>query len=586
MIITRIFDVLEKYREYDKPDALCGKNNAEWVKYSSKQYLENVENVSYGLMALGIQKEDKIAIISPNCPEINFVDMGAQQIGAIVISIYPNITESEYQHILSHSESRYIFIYGKSIYDKIKKLITDIPTIKGVFSFEPVEGINPFSELIELGLNNRKLEKLKEIKSEITQDDIATIIYTSGTTGIPKGAMLSHHNLVSNFLTCAPLSLQNEKSRIISFLPLCHIYERMLNYAFQSLACSMYYVSNLGTIIDCIQEIKPHCFCSVPRLLEKVYDRIIFKGRNLDPIRKAIFFWAVRLADKYTDDYSNSKWYYFKLKIADFLIYNKWRAAFGNNIIAIVSGGASLQLRIARIFNAAKIPILEGYGLTETSPVIAVNNFNPGSMCFGTVGPILEGVEVKFAKDDEILSKGPHIMKGYYKDHELTKQVIDADGWFHTGDLGYLHKGRFLKITGRKKSLFKTSMGKYVSPEHIENKLCESRFIENVMVIGENQKFVGALIVPDFQYLKNWANIKMFGYIDNHTAINTSVIKNRIQKEVDDYNKLFNPHEQIIRFELLPEEWSIETGEITPTLKIKRDFIGKKYKDKIEKLFK
>lgn len=584
--IRRIFDLLELQKDFNKPIALAGKLKGEWENYSSRQYIENANYISYALLKSGIKKSTKVALIASNCPEWNIIDMGVLQAGGIVVPIYPNINESEYEYILDHCEAEYIFLEDESLYNKLENVIKTSHHIKDVFSIIESSKVKHISQLYETGKANQVPEELEKIRNSVQENDIATLIYTSGTTGVPKGVVLSHRNLVSNFLVSGPLTLQNVNSVVLSFLPLCHVYERMLNYAFQLQGCTIYYVQSMGTIVDNIVEVKPHCFSTVPRLLEKVYDRILFKGRNLSLIKKTIFFWAVNLGLKFELDHKNGWWYHFKLKIADILVFTKWREALGGNIFIIVSGGAALQDRIARVFWAAKMKILEGYGLTETSPVLSVNNFNPNSIKFGTVGPLLEGVEVKIADDGEVLARGPNLMQGYYKNPEMTREVIDKDGWFHTGDLGMFEDGRFLKITGRKKSLFKTSMGKYVSPELIESTLRESNFIEQIVILGENQKFVGALIVPDFQYLHNWANIKGIGYMDDKTAVNHPKIKARFAKEIDKYNALFSPHEQIKKFDLLSDNWTIQTGEYTPSMKLKRTFIETKYSEKIEKLFK
>ncbi|HPD64167.1 MAG TPA: long-chain fatty acid--CoA ligase [Bacteroidia bacterium] len=586
MNFTRLFDILEYQKNYDKEIAICSKVNGKWTPVSSSDYILQANYFSYGLLALGIKPGDKIATITNSRPEWNIADMGIMQIGAIHIPIYPNITEEEYDYILRHSESKYVFISSDAIYSRIRKTYEESGSISAIYSFEKINGIDKlWTEILELGKNNQAPEKLEEIKSSIQPDDVATIIYTSGTTGKPKGVMLSHNNIISNVKACRPNFPIDETSRILSYLPVCHVYERMVQYVFQYAGCSIYYVENMGTIVDNIQEIKPHAFTTVPRLLEKVYDRIMFKGRNLKGIKKAIFFWAVKLGDQYKE-VGNSAWYLFKLKIADKLVFSKWRAAFGNEILFIISGGAALQERLARIFWAAGVPVLEGYGMTESSPVIAVNELKREKLRFGTVGVPLNNIEVKIAEDGEILTRGPHVMKGYYKAPELTDEVIDDEGWLHTGDLGILADGKFLKITGRKKSMFKTSMGKYIIPELMETKLRESKFIEQCMILGENQKFVAAIISPDFQYLKNWCNIKGHGFGNKINVVKNPEVRKRFQKEIDYYNQFFNPHEQIIKFELVPDEWAVETGELTPTLKVKRSVIEKKYEDAIKKLFK
>jgi len=586
MEFKRLFDLLEYEKFYNKSIALSSKINGTWVPVSSQEYIEKANLFSYGLLSMGIKKGDKIATITNSRPEWNIADMGIMQIGAIHVPIYPNITEEEYDYILTHSESKLVFISSDAIFSRIKKTYEESGIIQGIYSFEKINGIDKiWTEILDSGANNQNPDLLEQIKKEIETDEVATIIYTSGTTGKPKGVMLSHANIISNVTAARPHFPIDETSRILSYLPVCHVYERMVQYVFQFAGCSIYYVENMGTIVDNIQEIKPHAFTTVPRLLEKVYDRIMFKGRNLKGIKQKLFYWAVALGNRYQEK-GNKPFYLFKLKIADILVFSKWRKAFGNEVKFIVSGGAALQERLARIFWAAGVPVLEGYGMTESSPVIAVNELNPDKLKFGTVGTKLSNVEVKIAEDGEILTRGPHVMKGYYKAPEQTSEIIDNDGWLHTGDLGHLVEGKFVKITGRKKSMFKTSMGKYVIPEYMETKLRESKFIEQCMIIGENQKFVAALIQPDFQYLKNWCNIKGHGFGNTINAVKNPEIKKRFQKEIDYYNQFFNPHEQIIKFELVPDEWTVETGELTPTLKVKRNVIEKKYEQQILKVFK
>lgn len=586
MKITRIFDLLEQHKnEFNKPNTFGAKIDGKWKDYSTDEFVDTVNNFSYGLLALGIKAGDKIATISNNRPEWNYADMGIMQIGAIHVPIYPNVTESEYDYILNHSEAKLVFISSDLIYSRIKKIAEESEVIKDVYSFEKLKTHDKqWTEILEMGEKNPLKEKVDEIKNSIKPDDIATIIYTSGTTGKPKGVVLTHANIVSNFVAVKPIIPLDSTSKVLSYLPLCHIYERMLNYSFQNIGASIYYVESLGTIVDNIQEIKPEGFTTVPRLLEKVYDRIMFKGRELKGIKKAIFDWSVKLGMKYKEE-NNSAWYCFKLKIADKLVFNKWRAAFGGNIKVAVSGGAALQKRLAHIFWAAKVPVIEGYGLTETSPVIAVNTFDPGGKRFGTVGLVLEGVEVKIAENGEILTKGPNLMQGYYKAPELTKQVIDEDGWFHTGDIGHLEDGKYLKITGRSKSAFKTSMGKYVVPELIENKLRESKFIEQVMITGENEKFVSAVIVPEFQHLKAWCIREGHGFGNRSEVIKNPEVIKQFMKEVNEYNKLFNQHERIIKIAIVQDDWTVDTGELTPTMKVKRKVVEAKYEKNIKKLY-
>ncbi|HOW25453.1 MAG TPA: long-chain fatty acid--CoA ligase [Bacteroidales bacterium] len=587
MEITRVFDLLPYYKETFAPkeDALVGKEDGKWVKYSIDEYIEASNSVSYGLMALGIAKGDRIASISNNRPEWNFIDMGALQIGAIHVPIYPNISESDYKYILTHSEAKYVIVSGKDLLRKIEHILPEIPTLKGIYTLTPVQGYPHLKELIQAGKRSAAPEKLKAIKESILPDDPATLIYTSGTTGNPKGVVLCHRNMVSNFRGVKHIFPVDQTCRCLSFLPLCHVYERNNIYTYHILGVSIYYAENMATIADNLRELKPEIFCTVPRLLEKVYDRIIAKGLKLKGFKRAVFFWAVHLGLHYELDRRNGWWYELKLKLANKLVFSKWREGLGGKVRVIVSGGAALQPRLARIFTAAGIPILEGYGLTETSPVIAVNNLEPNGRKFGTVGPPLKEVQVRIAEDGEILCKGPNVMIGYFHDPALTGEVIDQDGWFHTGDIGILDEGRFLKITGRKKEVFKTSMGKYISPQPIENKFKESPFIESIMVIGENQKFAAALIGPDFEHLRSWCKVKGIEYTTHKEMIHLPRIKRRFQKEVDKYNHIFGATEQIKKFELLDAEWTIETGEITANLKVKRNYICEKYKDKINAIF-
>jgi long-chain acyl-CoA synthetase len=586
MEISRIFDLLDWHQKLDKPNAFGAKIQGKWVEFSSKDYVENARNLSYGLWALGVEQGDKVATISNNRPEWNFVDMAISQIGAIHVPIYPNISEAEYEFILNDSEAKVIFISSDIIYNKIKETFEKYDHIKHIFSFEKLNGYDKlWHEVVDTGKKNPQAERLEQVKSEISPDDVATMIYTSGTTGTPKGVVLSHRNIIHNVINAKPIFPLVSSDNILSYLPVCHVYERMTNYTFQYIGTGIYYVENMGTIVDNIQEIKPQAFTTVPRLLEKVFDRIMYKGKNLKGISKKIFFWAMDLGFQYKEE-GNSGWYLFKLRIADKLVFKKWRAAFGNNVKFLVSGGAALQERLARIFWAAGVPVLEGYGLTETSPVIAVNTLEKGGCRYGTVGPALPNVEVKIAEDGEILTKSPCVMQGYYKRTDLTEEVIDTDGWFHTGDLGELVDNTFLKITGRKKSLFKTSMGKYVSPEHIENTLRESKYIEQIMITGENQKFVGAIISPDQQLLKEWCRNEGHGWGSAANAMKNPEVRKLIQQELNQYNKLFSAHEQIMKFDLVPDEWTVETGELTPTLKVKRNIISKKYEKQIAKLFK
>lgn len=585
MEVTRLFDLLPYDAKYfPKEDAVCGKENGVWVHYSTKQYIDKVNYISYGLMQLGIKKGDRIASISNNRPEWNFLDMAIQQLGAIHVSIYPTISENEYKYILHHAEVKLIFVSGWELLRKIENVIAEIPELKDrVYTFRNLRGFRHLNEVVELGIANPCPQYLEEIKQSITEDDVVTLIYTSGTTGNPKGVMLTHKNILSNVKAVTPIVPGTPNSKVVSYLPLCHAYERMLMYVWHYAGVSIYYAENLAKIVDNICEIKPDIFTSVPRLLEKIYERILSTGKKLKGIKKKIFFWAVSVAEEY--ELEQTKMYKRKLRLARKLVLRKWKAALGGNLTVIVSGGASIQERINRVFWAMEIPILEGYGLTETSPVITVNNFFKQGAKIGAVGKILPGIEAKLGEDGEILTRGNCVMKGYFKDEAQTKEVIDEEGWFHTGDIGTFDPDGHMKITGRKKEMFKTAMGKYVVPTILEAKFCEDPLIDNIMVLGENKKFAGALIVPSFTALRSWCSSKEIQYTTNEEMIQQPQVKDKYKRIVDFYNKGFGEAEQIKRFMLIDYEWSIQTGELTPTLKLKRNFIQNKNKDKIEKIF-
>lgn len=585
--VTRIFDLLPHYASNYKPkdDVLAGKENGKWIKYSIAEYIETANLISYGLIALGVGKGDKVATIAYNRPEWNFVDMGVLQIGAIHVPIYPTISESDYNYILDHAGVKFLFISGKDIYRKIEHILPVVSTLKGVYSFSETENVQNLNDLLDLGRQNPCPERVAEIKASIGSDDLATLIYTSGTTGNPKGVMLSHNNLISNFKAVAHIPPVGEEGKAMSYLPLCHVYERIMVYVYQYCGISVYYAESFATIADNMREVKPDILSTVPRLLEKIYDKIINSGRKLKGVKKLIFFWAVRLGLHYELTGSNGWWYKAKLRVARKLVFSKWRAALGDNLKVIVSGGAALQPRLERIFWAAGIPVLEGYGLTETSPVIAVCSFEENGMKFGTVGPVLKGVTVNIADDGEILVKGPNVMLGYYRNPELTSEVIDNEGWFHTGDIGKIEPQGQLRITGRKKEIFKTSFGKYISPEQIENKFKESNFIDALMVMGENQKYAAALIVPNFQHLRGWCGVKEIPYTTDAEMITMPRIRKRFQKEVSKYNKFFGATEQIRAFDLMDKEWTVDSGELTPSLKLKRNVICEKHKLVIRKIF-
>ncbi len=588
MEVIRIFDLLPYYEQKYKPkdDVIASKENGQWVKYSIRQYREMADNISYGFLALGVQPGDKIAQISSNRVEWNILDMAILQVGAVHVPIYPTISESDYMYILNHSEVKYVFVSGAELLRKIQHILPEVPSLKDIYTYKDNNELKHLSELVDLGRANVNQVLLEQRKASVQPGDLATIIYTSGTTGNPKGVMLSHSNIISNFKACAHIPPFGEEARAVSYLPLCHVYERMLNYLYQYDGISVYYAENIGTITDNMKDVRPQILTTVPRLLEKIYDRLVSTGHKQKGIKSWIFWWAFHLSARYEVNGANGWFYELKRKLYDRLVYCKWREAMGGEIKIIVSGGAALQPRLGRMFTCAGIHILEGYGLTETSPVISVCDFSENGIKFGTVGPVLKNTEVKIAGDGEICVKGPGVMIGYYKEAVMTKEAVDEEGWFHTGDLGHIEPEGQLKITGRKKELFKTSFGKYVSPQPIEDKFKESLFIEEILVVGEHQKFAGALIVPDFAFLKEWCREKDMEFTTSSEMIANERIRKRFQAEIKKYNKLFGETEQIRSWDLLDHEWTLESGEITPTLKLKRKFLHLKYKEQIDRLFK
>lgn len=587
MSITRTFDLLDRYRSiyFDKTDAIAGKKDGQWVRYSSQDYIEKTNELSAGFMALGIKPGNKVATIINNRPEWNFVDMALAQIGAVHVPIYPTISTEEYEYILNHSEARLVIISGKLIYNKIEPILGQVSQLKEVYTIEPHNGLKQLDQIFDLGNKNRERykDKIVETKRNIDEESIVTLIYTSGTTGRPKGVMLTHKNLITNAIATTQAHHLGSTHRALSFLPLCHVYERMMNYHFQYKGISIYYAENLGAIAKNIKEIKPHIFNTVPRLLEKVYDNIVEKGEKLPGPQRSIFKWALALGLRY-NLYANNPVYNAQLKLARKLVFSKWIDGLGGEIEAIVSGGAALHPRLARIFWAAGIPVAEGYGLTETAPVIAVNFLRKPHVKFGTVGRILDGVQAKISHDGEILCKGPNVMKGYYKDPEMTREVIDEDGWFHTGDVGIIDDDGFLTITDRKKEMFKTSAGKYIAPQVIENKLKASPLIVQAMVVGENEKFASAIISPNFISLHSWAAKKKIHFHDNKELVQHPKVQQLFQKEINELNKNLGDHEKVKRFRLVCEEW-IPSRELSPTLKLKRTYLYEKYSDMLESIY-
>ena len=576
MEVTRLFDLIDRYQErYSfKDDALVNKINGEWVKHSAPEFIDSVRNVSYGLLSIGMQKGDTFATLSNNRPEWNFVDLGAMCIGGIHVPVYTNLSANDLQFIIKDAGIKFIFVSNQEMYDKVQEAIKGFDQVKAVFSFDDLNAVRNWKEIVEAGKSNPASEKVNAIKATISANDLATLLYTSGTTGVPKGVMLSHNNIVSQLIAAQFLAPVNEHSRALSFLPLNHVYERVLTYLYFYLGVSVWYAESIEKVADNLKEVQPEIFGCVPRLFEKVYDKIVAKGNDLTGIKKKLFYWALELGLQYETNGKNGWWYEFRLGIARKLIFSKWQEALGGKVKAAVSGGAALQPRLARVFWAAQIPILEGYGLTETSPVVAVNTLDPGGLKFGTVGKVLDKVTVRIAEDGEILTKGPNLMLGYYNRPDLTAEVIDADGWFHTGDIGMFEDDVYLKITDRKKEIFKTSGGKYIVPQATENKLKESRFIEQVMVIGEGQKFAAAFIVPAIAFINEWASRKGIVLPDNREAIcKNEVVINRIQKEIDAVNNTLGNYEAIKKFALLSREWTVEGGELSPKLSLKRRVI-------------
>ncbi len=585
MELKRIFDIPDHQKKnYPKRDALNAKENGQWRAYSIDECIDNIDKVSFALLASGIKKDDKISIISNNRPEWNYVDFGAMQTGAIIVPLYPTSTEEDYVFIFNDAEVKIVFVSSEELYQKVQNIKSRIPSLKEVFTFNQVKGAPHFSEFMERSKNGSVTE-LEKIKSNITQEDVSTIIYTSGTTGFPKGVMLTHNNIMADVIAAKPLMPVGEKDKALSFLPLNHSFEKMISYLYLCYGISIYYAESMDTIGDNLREVKPQIMTCVPRLLEKVYEKILTKGQDLKGIKRALFFWALSLGERWDNQKSNGIFYNLQLAIANKLIFSKWREALGGELKCVVTGAAPMQHKLLRIFTAAKITIMEGYGLTETSPAMTVSRFNLDENVIGCVGPPLPGVEVKIAEDGEILCRGAIVMKGYYKRPDLTAEVIDKDGWLHTGDIGEFVNGKFLKITDRKKELFKTSGGKYVAPQPIENKFKEELLIEQMMVVGAYRKFPAALIVPAANNLKVWCTQHGINFTNTSEMINNEAVKKKFAQLVEENNKLFGHSEQIKKFTLVPNEWTIADGELTPTLKLKRKIIERKFEKEIEAMY-
>lgn len=590
MTEKRIFDLLDRFKA--QPETIgkyklgC-KENGKWKEYTSQDYIKISNNVSYGLLSLGIKKGDKIATITNNRPEWNFMDMGMAQIGAVHVPIHPTLTTEEIVFILNHSDARMVLVSDKNLFKKINDIKSELPLIESIFTFNQVEGATHWTHITSAGEANAKMleQQVAETKENISEDTLLTIIYTSGTTGMPKGVMLTHKNLMSNAIASAKRQHLNHNHKVVSFLPLSHVFEHMVSYKYQLLGISVYYVESLSTIASDIKELQVDGFITVPRLLESVYEKIITKAKTLSPVKRAIFAWALKLAGSYTPHGKKSIPYRMQMAVADKLVFSKWRAALSPNITFIGCGGAALQPRLARLFWAAKLPVFEGYGLTETSPILSVNYSHPGQVKIGSVGPVLEGVTIKIDVDGEILAKGPNIMKGYYKDPVQTSEVIDADGWLHTGDIGEMDDG-FLKITDRKKEMFKLSNGKYIAPQQIENKLKESFYIQQTMVVGENQKYPSALIIPNYNALIEWARKQKIYFQHQADLVKMPEIIKHFEEEIRKLNQKLNSSEQIKKVALIADEWTPNTGELTSTLKLRRKKIMEKYHDIVASLYK
>jgi long-chain acyl-CoA synthetase len=582
--VERVFDLLEYYKsKYGQKVVVAGKEKGKWVEYKTDDFLEIVDNLSRGLVDLGIKKGDKIAIMAANRPEWNFVDFAINQIGAATVPLYPTLSDNDLHYIMDDADIVMIFVGTQELCEKVESALKQHEKNTPIYTFEEVQNERYWKEIEKRGATLTM--DLGSYKSAVNEDDLLTLIYTSGTTGKPKGVFLSHKNLVSNFTDCAHLLPSNYK-KAISFLPLSHIFERMVVYMYYFKGISIYYAESMDTIVADINDVKPNGFTTVPRVLEKVYDKIVAKGAALTGIKRTLFFWALNLGLKFKEPYNNSFFYKIKLSIARAIIFKKWREALGGEIVAIISGGAALQERLARIFWAAGIPVLEGYGLTETSPVIAVNNLEPKGLLFGSVGKVLKSVSVKIASDGEVLCKGPNITKGYYNNDQATQDSFNEDGYFKTGDIGELTPDGFLRITDRKKEMFKTAGGKYVAPQMLENKFMESVLIAQVMVVGEGRRFPSALIIPSFDDLKKWAEKKGITVSSKEDLVKNEKVISKYQEVIDKSNEGFGHWEQVKKFALLPNEWSINGGELTPKLSLKRKVILEKNKEIIDEIYK
>ena len=586
MRASRNFDLLLEYAaQCPERSMLAGKKNGQWIEYSAKTCLEIINHLSYGLLHLGFEAGDRAAIISFNRPEWNWADYAVSQLGGISVPMYPTASADDQAYILNDAQVKVLFIEKDEFIQKWLSIKDQVPSIQHVVTFEAHAEGKILSELISIGKENPDPKTLESRRSNIRSKDLMTLIYTSGTTGRPKGVMLSHQNILSNVNTCTDLFPMFQDKKVLSFLPLCHIFERMVGYLYVSLRASIYYAESMETIGENLKEVHPYAFTTVPRLLEKVYDKIVAAGRAKPQPIRAIFFWALKLGHAYELHGKNGAWYSFKLKIADALVFKKWRAALGGEAEVIVTGAAALQPRLARVFTAAGISVLEGYGLTETSPVITVNQMPHSGRMFGSVGPVIDGVQVKIADDGEILCKGPNVMMGYYNKPEATAEVMDAEGWFHTGDIGEFREGKFLAITDRKKEVFKTSGGKYIAPQPMENAFKESTFIEQIMVVGPDRNFPSAIISPAWEQVEAWLRHKNLPLRPHEELINDELVRAKFEREIQSINKRFGQWEQVKKFSLVAQPFSIEGGELTPTLKLRRKAVYEKYAQLVESMY-
>lgn len=582
--ITRVFQFDQLIRKENPQCIYAGKVDGKWKEISGKDFCDLTDNLAYGLINLGIKKGDKVSVISPNRTEWMVVDFALTKMTAINVPIYPNITAEQYKYILNDSEIQYVFIGNREIYENILAIADEVPSLKGIYTFDHIDEAKHWLEIVESGKANPKSSYIKDWQIETTKEDLFTIIYTSGTTGNPKGVMLSHDNIISQIKAVAYAFPLQKGDRSLSFLPLCHVFQRVAEYYVLSRIASTYYAESIETIGDNLREVKPQFMCTVPRLLEKVYDKIVLKGSELTGIKKTLFFWALNLGKQH-ELTGKSGWYNFQLKLANKIIFSKWREALGGNMQYLIVGAAALQPRLTRIFNAAQIPVYEGYGMSETSPVIAFNTPKEGEYCYGTVGKVIQHGQVKIAEDGEILYKGPNVMLGYYNLPDVTKDNF-VDGWLKTGDIGEMVQNKYLKITDRKKEVFKTSGGKYVAPQSLENKMKESRFIEQIMVVGEGEKHVAALVLPFKDFLLEWCKRHGIEETSWNKILELEEVKSRIMDEVDELNLEFAQYMRIKKIVLIPDNWSVQSGELTPTQKLKRRNINSKYEETIKNIYK